>query len=114
MNIFSQLNDVFDRAHQVIERDNIPISKDFFMAHWGKLLLVVVLALNYMNLRYECEASLFRIAELKKELADARYTSIARWGELTGLNKPDVVRRKVETSHVHLIAPDEPPVVVKK
>lgn len=89
------------------------VSKDFYQRHSKKIFCVIVLLILYINLRYECDEALFRINKLKRELADTRYTSIARWGELTGKNKPETVRRKVAESHVRLITSDEPPTVIE-
>ena len=96
-----------------LENYNTPLSVSFYKKHFGKMLLVAILLMSYINLRYECEEAIFQLGQLKTELDEARYTSIARWGELTGKNKPEVIRLKVAESSVELIPTDEPPILVK-
>ncbi len=88
------------------------ISRDFYLRYSKKIFCVVILLILYINLRYECEEAIYRIDKLKVELKDLRYTSIARWGELTGKNKPEIIRRKVSENHVNLITSDEPATII--
>jgi hypothetical protein len=85
----------------------------YIISRYGqKIFWIMLLLVLYIQLRYECEEAIYDIDTLKRELNDVRFTSIARWGELTGMNKPEIVRRKVEESNVHLSTSTEPPVIL--
>jgi hypothetical protein len=85
------------------------------LSHYGGKIFCIILALVfYIQLRYECEEAIYDIDVLKRELDEARFTDIARWGELTGMNKPEIVRRKVEESHVQLTTSTEPPIALDR
>jgi hypothetical protein len=90
------------------------LSEDFYMHHSKRIFVVVILLILYINLRYECEEAIYDIDSLKRELDDVRFTSIARWGELTGMNKPEIVRHRVEESNVHLTTSNEPAVTLDR
>ncbi len=97
----------------IAEKTPSLLTRDFIIKHAAKLGIIIVAAWLYIGLRYNCEASLYHLNQLKEELNDVRYTTIARWGELTGKNKPDIIRRKVLQSDITLEAADEPPIRVK-
>lgn len=96
-----------------IEVNDTPLSTSFYKKHFGKIIIVVILLMSYIDLRYEYEEAIYKLGQLKTQLDEARYTSIARWGELTRKNKPEVIRLKVAESSVELIPTDEPPILVK-
>jgi len=96
-----------------LEMNDTPLSTSFYKNHFGKMIIVAILLMSYIDLRYEYEEAIVELGNLKTELDEVRYTSIARWGELTGKNKPEVVRLKVAESSVELIPTDEPPIFVK-
>lgn len=89
------------------------MNTDFYHKNFGKILVVIILLLSYIQLRYEYEDSLANISALKKERNDVRYTSIEKWGILTLRNRPEVIREKVASSDVNLIESDEPPVIIE-
>lgn len=89
------------------------LNKKFFEKNFKKILIVIILLLSYISLRYEYEESLVNIGKLKQERNDARYTSIEKWSILTGRNRPELIREKVEQSNVKLIESDERPVLIK-
>lgn len=96
----------------IAEKTPSLLTRDFIIRHAAKLSVAIIAAWFYIGLRYNCEASLVHLNQLKEELNDVRYTTIARWGELTGKNKPDIIRKKVLESDIALEATDEPPIRV--
>lgn len=103
----------FDNAQKLGDNtEKGPLSNEFFRHYGQRLFVVLILVTFYINLRFNCEKSMYVIDELKRELNDARYTSIAKWGELTRKNKPETVRKRVEESSVSLLPGDEPPVLL--
>ncbi len=109
----SKLNNILGGAEKVFANDDSPMNMDFYHKYFGRILLVVILLLGYIQLRYEYEDCLANISALKKERNDVRYTHIEKWGILTLRNRPEVIRSKVASSEVKLIESDEPPVVVE-
>ncbi len=109
----SKLNNIFGGAEKVIANDDSPMSMDFYHKNFGRILVVIILLLGYIQLRYEYEDSLAEISNLKKERNDVRYTSIEKWGILTLRNRPEEIRSKVAGSEVNLIESDEPPTVIE-
>jgi len=103
---------ILNNAGKVIEDDNALFNKEFYEKHFGKILIVIILLMSYVQLRYEYEDCLVTINQLKKERNDLRYTSIEKWGELTQRNRSEDIRRQVAASEVKLIESDERPVRV--
>lgn len=113
MKLTEKISDVAESLSNAIEAYDTPLSGDFYKKHFGKMIIVGILLMSYIDLRYEYEDAIYQLDKLKTELDEVRYTSIARWGELTGKNKPEVVRQKVAESDIELIPTDEPPILVK-
>lgn len=89
------------------------MNMDFYHKNFGKILVVIILLLSYIQLRYEYEDCLANISALKKERNDVRYTSIEKWGILTLRNRPEAIRSRVASSDVNLKESDEPPVIIE-
>lgn len=113
MKLTDKISNVADSLGNAIENYDTPLSGAFYKKHFSKMIIVGVLLMWYIDLRYEYEDAIYQLDQLKNELDEVRYTSIARWGELTGKNKPEVVRLKVAESNIKLIPTDEPPILVK-
>ena len=113
MSVIQRISDIVNSVNRFIEQSQDIVSKDWFQNYWPKVLLFVIAAWCYIDLRYECESAIYENNRLQEQLKDVRYTTIARWGELTGKNKPEVIRRKVAEASVELHATDEPPTRVK-
>lgn len=109
----SNLNNIFGKAEKAISNDDSPMNMDFYHKNFGRILVVIILLLSYIQLRYEYEDSLANINALKRERNDVRYTSIEKWGILTLRNRPEEIRSKVASSEVKLIQSDEPPVIIE-
>ena len=110
--ITEKISNVADSISDAIETYETLLSGAFYKKHFGKMIIVGILLMSYIDLRYEYEAAIYKLGQLKTQLDEVRYTSIARWGELTGKNKPEVVRLKVAESDIELIPTDEPPILV--
>lgn len=103
---------IINEAGKVMNDDNSFINKEFIEKHFKKILIVIILLLSYIQLRYQYEDYLVKIAQLKRELNDVRYTSIEDWGRLTIKNRPEFIKARVATSGLELIDSDEPPVKI--
>ncbi len=101
-----------DTLKNGIDSTASPFNKEFYRKHLGKVFVVLFLLYSYVQMRYTYEETISEIGQLKRELADARYTSIATWGELTSKNKPEIVRSKI-SSNANLISADEPPIKIE-
>ena len=100
-------------ANKVLSEDESPFGMKFYEQHFGKIVVVIILLLSYIQLRYEYEERILSIGQLKRELNDVRYTSIEKWGRLTMQNRPEAIRARVAESEVPLIDSDEPPVMLE-
>ena len=97
--------------HEALDGSSSPFSPEFYHKHLNKLMIVLMLLYFHIQMRYTYEETITQLAELKMQLAEVRYTSIAKWGELTRKNKPEIVRSKI-SQNADLISADEPPIVV--
>ena len=113
MTVFKRIREMMDGVNRTIEQSQSPISTDWFKRHWLKVGTLVIVAWCYIDLRYECEQAIVESTRLQEQLNDVRYTTITRWGELTGKNKPEIIRRKVAEADVELHATDDPPTRVR-
>ena len=108
----SKFNDIFEEVSGLIE-SNDSSGKEWLNRHFGKILVVILLLMSYIQLRYEYEDCLTEINRLKIQRNDQRYTSIEKWSVLTRRNRPEVIRQKVAQSSVDLIESGDRPVILK-
>lgn len=87
-------------------------TSDFIENNLAKIFMVFFMFYGYIMLGYQYDDAIIQLGKLHNELEEARYTSIATWGELTGKNKPEIVRTKI-SENVQLITTDEPPYILK-
>lgn len=104
---------IINEAGKVIDEDKSFMNRAFIEKNFGKIVLVIILLLTYIQMRYEYEDRIVTIAKLKRELSDIRYTSVEDWGRLTKAARPEVIREKIRQNNVELIESDEPPVRIK-
>ncbi len=107
----SKLNNIFDEVSGILG-SNDSSGKEFLHRNFGKILVVILLLMSYIQLRYEYEDCLTEISRLKAQRNDQRYTSIEKWGILTLKNRPEHIIEEVSKSNIELIESDEPPVEV--
>lgn len=106
-----RLETLGEQIGQVLDGSSSPFSAEFYHKHLGKVIIIVFLLYSYIQMRYTYEETISQLGQLKTELADVRYTSIATWGELTSKNKPEAVKNRI-SEDANLIAADEPPIEV--
>lgn len=109
----AKISNIFDGVSKLFDAEDSLLDKKFFEKNLGKILIVIILLMSYIQLRYEYENHLLALGRLKSERNDVRYTSIEKWSILTGRNRPDLIRKKVAESSVDLIETDERPVILK-
>lgn len=107
----SKFSDIFEEVHNAIV-SNDSNGKEFLHRNFGKILVVILLLMSYIQLRYEYEDCLTEISRLKAQRNDQRYTSIEKWGILTLKNRPEHIIEEVSKSNIELIESDEPPVII--
>lgn len=90
-----KLSRLMDKASIKLGEGKLPISKEFYMKHLGKVILVLFLLYSYVQMRYQYEESMYTVSVLQNELTQARYMSIAKWGEFTSQNHPDHIRDQI-------------------
>lgn len=107
----SKFSNIFEEISGLIE-SNDSSGKEWLHRNFGKILVVILLLMSYIQLRYEYEDCLTEINKLKHERNDQRYTSIEKWGILTLKNRPEHIIEQVSKSDIELIESDEPPVII--
>ena len=107
------IKNILEGTGRFLESDESLIDKKFIEQYLGRILVVIILLMGNIQLRYDYENCIYNIGKLKAERNDVRYTSIEKWGILTGKNRPEVIRQKVASSSVNLIESDEPPIKIK-
>lgn len=114
MSVSQRISEVLSGFNRLIEKNqHVFFTREWFQSHLLHIAFFVMATWCYIALRYECESAIVRNNRLQTELNEARYEAIARWGELTGKNKPEVIRNKVSSARVKLNPTDEPPIRVK-
>lgn len=84
------------------------VSKDFFLAHKGSIIVGVILLLLSMNNRYYCARNLAEIDSLKNKLSDLKYEALSRSSDLIGISRPSQVRDLIRRQGVELEEADKP------
>lgn len=104
---------IINEAGKLIDEDKSFMNRAFIEKNFGKIVCVIILLLTYIQMRYEYEDRILNIGDLKRELADIRYTSVEDWGRLAKEARPETIREKVRTRNVELKECDAPPVRIK-
>jgi len=101
------------KRHSLLDDDEPLIDLKFFERNFGRILIVIIMVMGYIQMRYEFEERLVNVAKLKNEINVVRYNGIAKWGQLTVKSRPENIKSKVASSAVELIESDEPPVILE-
>lgn len=83
-------------------------SKDFFLKHWRRVLLITVLLFLYISNRFSCIRMIAEIQTLKEELVDARYEALTRSSELIGISRPSQVKELIRKNGIAIEESDKP------
>lgn len=83
-------------------------SKDFFITHGKRVLVMAILLLFYINNRYTCLKKIAEIEELKIQLQDIKYEALTRSSELIGVSRPSQVKELIKKQGIDLEESDKP------
>lgn len=110
--IFTKLYKFANNVGNAVDDNHSFNTMEFIENNLAKIFFLMFLGYGYIMLGYQYEDAIIKLGRLHDELEEARYTSIATWGELTGKNKPEIVRAKI-SENVQLITSDEPFYILK-
>ncbi|MGL4292246.1 MAG: FtsL-like putative cell division protein [Bacteroidales bacterium] len=83
-------------------------SKDFFIKHWKRVLIITLLLFTYISNRFSCIKMMAEIQSLKSELIDIRYEALTRSSELIGISRPSQVKELVRKNGIEIEESDKP------
>ncbi|MEG0948481.1 MAG: FtsL-like putative cell division protein [Bacteroidales bacterium] len=83
-------------------------SKDFFIKHWKRVLLITLLLFLYISNRFSCIQMIAEIQTLKDELIDIRYEALTRSSDLIGISRPSQVKELIRKNGIEIEESDKP------
>ncbi len=89
-------------------------SLDFFKAHWLFVVVLVGLFCVTITNRYVCQSKMKTILTLQKELDDAKTNRRQAESRYMVLNVPSEIRVLIESNHMDLQLPANPPIKIYK
>ena len=89
------------------------LTRKFFRRQYFLIGLLVVLAIVYINNRYESEKMMKRIGELKKEIQDAKYESLTISAQLMEISRQSNIEALLRGKNMQLKPGEEPPIVIE-
>lgn len=79
---------------------------------WGLILLIVVLAIFYVDNRYTVQRQQIKIDKLKKELEKEKYIDLTRSSQLMEISRQSKIEEYVQKNNSDLQTSTEPPYLI--
>lgn len=89
------------------------LTRKFFRRQYFLIGLLVVLAIVYINNRYESEKMMKRIGDLKKEIKDVKYESLTISAQLMEISRQSNIEALLRSKNMELRTGDQPPIVIE-
>ncbi|MFV0291592.1 MAG: FtsL-like putative cell division protein [Mangrovibacterium sp.] len=89
------------------------LSKESAQAQLKYIAFIVFLLLLVISHRYASEKTLRSIDEVKRSIKELRASSIAYDAELMRVNRPSLIKEKVEAAGMEIHSPSKPPMELK-
>lgn len=89
------------------------LGTEFFRRQFKLIFLITILAIIYINNRYECQQQLIEIDNLKKELTDIKYDALTRSSELMERSRQSRIEEYIATKESDLQTSTNPPYLLK-
>lgn len=86
----------------------------FLQRHLGLILLVFAMIIAYVSNRYAFQREQVMIKELRDNLEDMKYKSLARSSELMEKSRESNIQSFIKEQGSQLQIPTEAPIVIKK
>ncbi len=90
------------------------LNKRLISKQYKFFILLVLIALFYIDNRYKNEKSKKREVELRAELKDIKYESLSISAELTKLSRRTYILDQIQKKGLDLIESPKPPIVINK
>lgn len=104
--------DIASSSPRDILNGNI-LTKRFFRRQYLLIALVVILAVVYINNRYESEKMMTRISALKKDIQDAKYESLTISAELAEISRQSSIEQLLRNKNMQLKPGQQSPIVIE-
>lgn len=82
---------------------------DFFVRHWLKIGVLVVMILVYISNKYQCQTRMVTIKKLEKELEIKKNQCISERSQYMGNTRESAMQELVDSLHLNLKKQEQPP-----
>lgn len=104
--------DIASSSPRDILNGNI-LTKRFFRRQYLLIALIVILAVAYINNRFESEKMITRISALKKDIQDAKYESLTISAELVEISRQSSIEQLLNSNRMKLKPGQQSPIVIQ-
>lgn len=89
------------------------LTKKFFKRQYWLIILLVLLAVAYINNRFESEKMITTISTLKKDIQDAKYESLTISAELMEISRLSNIQKLLDSKNMKLKTGSQPPIIIE-
>ena len=104
----SQNNNSSKIVRNVVQ-GRIFLTLNFFKKNWVYALAFIVLMLMYISNKYMCQNHLQQVMQLRLELDNARTDCVTARAKYNSMIRESQMKNLVDTMHLGLTSPDQPP-----
>lgn len=104
----SQNNNSSKIVRNVVQ-GRIFLTLNFFKKNWVYALAFIVLMLMYISNKYMCQNHLQQVMQLRLELDNARTDCVTSSAKYNSMIRESQMKNLVDTMHLGLTSPDQPP-----
>ena len=84
------------------------VSTDFFVRHWIKVFLLVVIAMIFISTKYQCMTAMDKIKQLQDSLNIARTESVRERSTYMSRTRESAMKHLVDSVFPGLAVPEHP------
>ncbi|MBO4813772.1 MAG: hypothetical protein J5523_02300 [Muribaculaceae bacterium] len=92
-----------------VVQGRIFLTLNFFKKHWIYALAFIVLMLMYISNKYMCQNHLQQVMQLRLDLDNARTDCVTASAKYNSMIRESQMKNLVDTMHLGLTSPDQPP-----
>ncbi|MBO5272118.1 MAG: hypothetical protein J6B30_04820 [Muribaculaceae bacterium] len=85
---------------------------EFFVRHWLKIAVLMVMILVYISNKYQCQTSMVRIKNLERDLEIVKNQCITERGLYMGRTRESAMQELVDSLHLDLKKQQQPPFII--
>ena len=92
-----------------VVQGRIFLTLNFYKKYWIYVLAFIVLMLMYISNKYMCQNHLQQVMQLRLELDNARTDCVTASAKYNSMIRESQMKNLVDTMHLGLTSPDQPP-----